>query len=62
MQICHAGINKFISILREDVYSYEYMDNWKKLNETSLRKNEKIYSNLSIKDIIFKDYQHEKKV
>ena len=28
--------NKFILLLQKDVYPYEYKDNWKKLNETSL--------------------------
>ena len=28
--------NKFILLFRKDVYPYEYMDAWKKLNETSL--------------------------
>ena len=26
--------NKFISLLRKDIYPYEYMDEWKKFNET----------------------------
>ena len=30
------GINKFILFLRQDVYPYEYMDDWKKFNETLL--------------------------
>ena len=29
-------INKFILLLRKGVYSYEYMDNWERFNETSL--------------------------
>ena len=27
-------INKFILLLREEVYPYEYMDDWEKFNET----------------------------
>ena len=29
-------INKFILLLREGVYPYEYMDDWDKFNETLL--------------------------
>ena len=29
-------INKFILLLRKCVYSYEYMDDWKKFMETTL--------------------------
>ena len=28
--------NKFILLLRKGVYSYEYIDDWGKFNETSL--------------------------
>ena len=28
--------NKFILLWRKGFYPYEYMDNWRKLNETSL--------------------------
>ena len=31
-------INKFILLLRKDVYPSEYMDEWEKFNETSLKK------------------------
>ena len=30
--------NKFILLLRKVVYPHEYMDNWEKFNETSLKK------------------------
>ena len=32
-------INKFILLLRKVVYPYEYLDEWKKFNETFLSKN-----------------------
>ena len=32
------SINKFVLLLRKVVYSYEYMDDWKKFNETTLSK------------------------
>ena len=33
-EICDGDINKFILLLRKDVYSYEYMDDWEKFTET----------------------------
>ena len=33
-------INKFISLLRKDGYSYEYINDWKKSNEISLSEKE----------------------
>ena len=33
---CKGDINKFILLLRKDVYPYEYMDSWNKFSETSL--------------------------
>ena len=29
-------INKFVLLLRKSVYSYDYMDDWEKFNETTL--------------------------
>ena len=51
-------INKFILLLRKCVYSYEYMDNWERLNETSLPNKESFYSNLNMEDIDDIDYRH----
>ena len=33
---CNNDLNKFVLLLRKGVYPYEYMDSWKKFNETSL--------------------------
>ena len=33
-------------MLRKGVYSYEYMDSWKRFDETSLPDKEDFYSNL----------------
>ena len=38
---------KFILLLQKDVYSYEYMDDWKKFSETSLPEKD-FYSNLNM--------------
>ena len=49
-----SNINKFILLLRTSIvviYPYEYMDEWKKFNETSLREKEEFYSNLNMEYI-----------
>ena len=46
-----SNINKFILLLRTGLYPYEYMDEWKKFNETSLREKEEFYSNLNMQYI-----------
>ena len=48
--------------LKKGVYSYEYMDDWEKIDETSLPEKYKFYSNLDIQDIADTDYMHAKKV
>ena len=44
------------------VYPYEYMNDWQKLNETSLSEKEDFYSRLNMKDITDADYAHAKGV
>ena len=60
-QFCDGGINKFCLMLQEGVYSYEYLDNWERFNETLLRKRE-FYSNLTVESITDTDYRHAKRV
>ena len=36
MNFCNGRINKFILLLIKDVYPYEYMDSWERLDEISL--------------------------
>ena len=55
-------INKFILLLREGVYPYEYMDDWGKFNEATLPEKEEFYSNLNMKEIPEVDYMHRKRV
>ena len=43
-------------------YSYEYMDNWEKFNETLLAEKEYFYSLLNMKDITVAHYPHAKSV
>ena len=45
----------------KDVYPYEYIDDWKKFNET-LPEKEDFYSHLNIEDIADADYAHAKRV
>ena len=54
--------NKFILLLRKDVYPYEYMDHSKKFNETSLPGKEDFYNHLNMEDITDADYVHAKRV
>ena len=54
-QLCDNDINKFNLLLRKGVYPYEYMDSWKRFNETELPSKDKFYSTLNLEDI----YAHE---
>ena len=42
------------------VCPYEYMDDWKKFNETSLPEKEDFYSQLNMEDITDADYAYSK--
>ena len=55
---CDNDLNKFILLLRKGVYPYEYMDNWKRFNETSLPNKESFYSSLNMENIDDIDYRH----
>ena len=48
LKFCNNDINKFIFLLRKVIYPYEYMDNCKRFDETSLPEKEDFYSNLNI--------------
>ena len=54
--------NKFILLLQKGVYPYKYMDDWKKLTETSLPEKKDFYSHLDMEDITDTDYMHAKSV
>ena len=49
-------------LLRKGIYPYEYMDSWKKFNETSLPNKEYFYSKLNKAHIIDEHYLHAQKV
>ena len=50
-EFCNGDLNKFILLLRKGVYPYEYVDNWKRFNETSLPDKKAFYINLNMEDI-----------
>ena len=45
-------------LLRKGVYPYEYMDNWKRFDETSLPNKESFYSKLNMENIDDIDYRN----
>ena len=49
-------------MLWKGVYSYQYMDDWEKFNETSLPEKEEFCRHLGKKDITDTDYTHAKRV
>ena len=51
LKLSNTDINKFILLLRKGIYSYDYMDEWEKFNETSLPEKEEFYVNLNMEDI-----------
>ena len=61
-EFCDKDINKFILLLRKGVYPYEYIDNWKRFDETLLLEKEAFCSNLFIEDITDADHRHANNV
>ena len=57
-QLSDNDINKFKLLLRKGVYPNEYMDSWKRFNETELPSKDKFYSKLNLEDISSDDYTH----
>ena len=53
-------VNKFILLLRNGLYPYEFMDDWEKFNENSLPEKEEFYSNLNMENITESDGNHAK--
>ena len=50
-KLSNHNINKFILLLRKSVYSYEHMDDWKKLSGTLLPERQEFYRYLNIENI-----------
>ena len=61
-KFCNGDLNKFVSLLRKDVYPYEYIDSWEKFNELSFPSKKGFYSELTLEDATNKDYNHGQKV
>ena len=61
-EFCNGDLNKFILLPRKGIYPYEDMDNWRKIDETTLPPKEAFYSNLNLENISDKDYAHAQKV
>ena len=57
-QLSDNDINKFKLLLRKGIYPYEYMDSWKRFNETELPSKDKFYSALNLEDNSDDDYAH----
>ena len=49
-------------LLQKGVYSYEYIDNWEKFDETTLPPKEAFYTNLNLENISDEDPAHAQKV
>ena len=54
--------NQLSHLFRKGVYSYDYVDCMKQLDETSLPLKEAFYSKLTGEDITDEDYQHAQTV
>ena len=61
-QFCNGGISKFVLFLRKGVYPYEYMNSWKRFDETSLPDKKTFYSELYLAYITDEDYTYAQKV
>ena len=53
---------KFHLMIRKGVYPYEYMDGWKKFEETSLPPKDAFYSGLNMKGISDQDHEHAQQI
>ena len=58
----HNNSSKSILLLQKGVYPYEYMNDWEKLNETSLPEKEDFYSHLNMEDITEADHAYAESV
>ena len=54
--------NKFILLLQKGIYPYKYMDHWGKFNRRSLPEKLNFYSQQNMKDNIYANCMHQKRV
>ena len=57
-QLSENDTNIFKLLLRKGIYPYEYMDSWKRFNETELPSKDTFHSTLNLEDISDDDYAH----
>ena len=60
--LVNGNIDKFILLLKKGVYPYEYMNDWKKFEETELPSHNEFYLNLYLKNISKEDFKHAQNV
>ena len=58
----YKGEEVFRLMRQKAVYTYEYVDSWKKFEETSLQQKDAFYSRLNMKGISDQDYEHAQQV
>ena len=61
-EFCDGDSNKFILLLRKEIYLFEYIDSCKRFDETSFPDKEPFYSSLNMEDITDLDHRHAKRV
>ena len=61
-QFCNGDLIQFILLLRKGFFPYEDMDDWGKLDKTTLPPKEAFYSNLNLENISNEDYAHAQNV
>ena len=61
-QFCNGDINNFVLLSKKGAYPHEYIDSWKRFDETSLLDKKSFYSELDLEGITDKDYIHVQKV
>ena len=55
-QFCFGYLNKFVLLLRKDIYPYRYMGSWEKTDETTLPSKEDFSSELNLEGISDENY------
>ena len=58
----NGDIDKFMLLLRKDIYPSEYMVDWNKFDEEQLPYESNFYSGLNMEEISGIDYRHAEKV
>ena len=58
----YKGEEVFRLMRRKGIYSYEYTDSWKKIEETKLPPKNEFYSKLNMKSISNQDHEHAQQV